>query len=420
MKTDYDEAINKLNYEPEVDVKFVVALAGGGYEFFGELGKRGGSSKTLLKGEVIVDQKSFDDFIGGKPDKYVSEVAARQLAVAAYHKARKFIPFTSADVNEVVGIGVTTSLAKAEYETRTSPERAGRLHQIFFAAHATDTTISVSLLLENGRSREDEEKIVSTLILNEMAYWRQTPTSFLGVRDLLKPTEKLERVVRSAKNVCNYPDSEADQAQLVYLMHGLGKTYKINRNKTEPSKATVVFPGSFNPLHTGHKKMKELAEKWLADKGVDGQIYYEMSVRNADKPAMDYIELYNRVKQFKETGDVLYLTNAPKFVDKACLFDKPLFIVGFDTYNRIGDPKYYGSQAERNMVINSFIEAGIGFLVFGREDNGKFKTKKDVDFPTALDQVAIEVDSGDFCENISSSMIRKQLLEKGKDETAKT
>src|SRR5262245_28880726 len=84
----------------------VLAVTGGGSEAIGELLRHGNGSKTLLEAVVPYDQKAFETFLGGKPDKFCSELAARQLALAAYNRARFLTD------KPVIGVGATCSLVK--------------------------------------------------------------------------------------------------------------------------------------------------------------------------------------------------------------------------------------------------------------------------------------------------------------------
>ncbi|MDZ7686436.1 MAG: hypothetical protein U5O39_16770 [Gammaproteobacteria bacterium] len=91
----------------------------------------------------------------------------------------------------------------------------------------------------------------------------------------------------------------------------------------------VVFPGAFNPLHDGHRRMAQLARGRFGH-----DVLLEVSAFNVDKPALDYIEIAERRDGIDGEFD-LTCTSAPAFSDKATLFPGATFIVGTDTLERI-------------------------------------------------------------------------------------
>lgn len=60
----------------------------GGSEIIGELLRHGQGSNTILEAVVPYCQSAYEEFIGGPPDKFVSEEAACQLAMAAFQKIK--------------------------------------------------------------------------------------------------------------------------------------------------------------------------------------------------------------------------------------------------------------------------------------------------------------------------------------------
>jgi hypothetical protein len=68
---------------------------------------------------------------------------------------------------------------------------------------------------------------------------------------------------------------------------------------------------------------------------------FELSLHNADKGGLNNEAIEKRVNQFTSRGLNLALTNAPLFITKAELFPRSIFLIGYDTYVRIIDEKYY-------------------------------------------------------------------------------
>lgn len=80
---------------------------------------------------------------------------------------------------------------------------------------------------------------------------------------------------------------------------------------------------------------------------------------------------------------------ATLYVEKAKLFAKSKFVVGYDTAIRLVMPKYYGGHIQMLLQLAALQHRGCQFLVAGRAgDDGKFLTLKDVDVPSEIaDQV---------------------------------
>ena len=73
-------------------------------------------------------------------------------------------------------------------------------------------------------------------------------------------------------------------------------------------KKPLVLAGSFNPIHHGHQDLLSAAMAMTGNKG-----YYEISIRNVDKPLLPKKELSKRAEQVLKDGKSLILTSAPRF-----------------------------------------------------------------------------------------------------------
>ena len=123
------------------------------------------------------------------------------------------------------------------------------------------------------------------------------------------------------QEVCN------GQSHLVWsLPNGL-----LKRKLDEKPKG--ILSGSFNPLHEGHKQLRDAAEQWLT-----GPVFYELPITNADKHPLDFQQISHRRRQF-ETHP-LALTNAPTFAQKTEFLQNVTFVIGFDTAERIVQPRF--------------------------------------------------------------------------------
>lgn len=162
----------------------------------------------------------------------------------------------------------------------------------------------------------------------------------------------------------------------------------------------LIFPGSFNPMHHGHEQMFHLAEERTHRPG-----YLEISVQNVDKLTLDAPELEARLDKLKRRFRVL-LTRAPRFSEKARLFNGCTFLMGHDTAKRLLDPAYCDDGTLTAMLAD-FKQKNIKFIVAGRLVADTFNTLKSLNIPPAFESIFCEIDAEDFRADISSSEIRK-------------
>lgn len=331
----YDPTIiEQIHESPKLAV---LAITGGGSEAVGELLRHGNGSKTLLEAVIPYDQVAFQSFIRGTPDKYCSPGAARDLAMAAYQRALKLASLEKA--TNLVGIGGTCSLVKQN-------ERQGRRHAAYIAAQTHDRTVTYTFDMTPGEdfpvTREDEETYVAHQILNILA-------EACGVMPDL-PFEKT--VIQGAES---------------HFRLLTGQAHYSCRDKTNH----IIFPGSFNPIHDRHLEMAE-AVCDLYGSVVD----FEVCVHNVDKPAMNFQSLQERERDLlavlsdKYYFGNLHFTHTATFVQKAELFPGCRFLVGWGTFRRIGDVKYYGGSENRDRAIARLKELTQGFIVCHRVIDG--------------------------------------------------
>ena len=174
----------------------------------------------------------------------------------------------------------------------------------------------------------------------------------------------------------------------------------LNRELDEQPKG--ILSGSFNPLHEGHKQLRDAAEQWLK-----GPVFYELPITNADKHPLDFEEISRRRRQF-ETHP-LALTNAPTFAQKAEFLQNVTFVVGFDTAERIVQPRFYGGEEEQmQQALETIRNAKCRFLVAGRLQGEMFPTLSDLPIPVGFEDLFEELPESAFRQDISSTEHRRQ------------
>jgi nicotinic acid mononucleotide adenylyltransferase len=164
-----------------------------------------------------------------------------------------------------------------------------------------------------------------------------------------------------------------------------------------------LYPGAFNPLHEGHRRIAKLAAELLSQ-----EIHFEISVENVDKPRLSAKEIGERLGQFDDQATI-WLTRAATFVEKAQLFPKTIFVVGADTLLRIGDDRYYEQDAEQlARALNEIQARGCRFLVFGRIVGASFRQRDDLPIPAKLRELCDQVPPEVFRMDISSTELRRR------------
>jgi len=307
----------------------VLAVAGGGTEAIGELLRHGNGSKTLLEALVPYAGTSFRDFLGGQPDQYCSEAAARQLAMAAFQRAKALAESNVA----LFGASATCSLLKEN-------ERRGREHRVFVGLQTAVKTVSISVRLTARREREKEEEVACHLILNAVA-------EGCGLVDRLPDTD--DPLMRR--------EAECTPGQYK-LLAGHVKHFFLPFHSLLPP-TPLIFPGSFNPVHAGHRAIAAHASDFTGN-----PVVAEVSVTTVDKPPLDFFEMNNRAESLAKEPNFrgVYFTNAPTFINKCELFPGHTFLVGFDTLLRMANPKLAPVQA----TIDALTQNGVKVLAYQR------------------------------------------------------
>jgi len=372
--------------------RVVVVSSGGGSPAIPWLVTTPGASAVVVEALVPYAREAVDRLLGGPQESYCAPRAARRLAMAAWQRARDL----GAPADRAVGAAVTGALVSRE------PKRGD--HRVHVAVQTQAATSCVDVVLEkDARSRAGEEEVAAALLIDALA-------SACGVArdaaaDMLQPGETVRRARVEAP-----PEWRR-------LLAGESRvTAGSSAAAGTPRHEALVFPGSFDPLHEGHRLMARIAEE-VAERRVE----WELSVTNVDKPPLDYVEIRDRTAQFGPgpgPGDAdaqpLWLTRAPTFLDKLAVFPAGTFVMGADTYVRLADPRYYGGSAEAAAAaVDAIAREARGLIVFGRARDGVFQDPARLDVPRALRDVTYFVSQREFRLDVSSTEIRRAARARG-------
>jgi hypothetical protein len=365
--SDYSKIIEKIHSSP---YRFVIVSSGGGTNAISEILKIPGASKSVLEAYVPYARESLDYYLLKQPDHYCSLDTTLSMAAKAYSAAKKIDP--NSNHKNLLGIAVTASLA-------TNYLKKGE-HKFFIAIQTYKYSSSFSYSFKKGElTRNQEEQIVTEHIIKAIA-------QASGIKNISIPQSSslATKTVKAEKSWVQLVDNKIDF---------------VSSSNRVPE---LIFPGSFNPFHSGHNSMSELAQKKT---GLG--LAYEICIQNADKPPLSYHEIEKTLSQFQHGQDWV-LTKAGKFTDKAFLFPNSVFIIGADTLTRILDEKFYLNRKDMLDQLDLFNSHNINFLVFGRKINNQFISFDQVTIPEHIAKRFVGFAENIFRDDISSTSIRKE------------
>jgi hypothetical protein len=302
------------------------------------------------------------------------------MARTARARAARLVPAGA----DLVGLGATAALVSDR------PRKGEHRFHIAFA-NAAGLAHCTCVLAKGRRDRAAEEDLVSHAIVLWLA--RACGVAAPSPRTLLDADEHYaETVVASVDPIDQLVAGELDR--VTAQLDG-----QMMLSAPLPS---VLFPGSFNPMHEGHVSLARVAEELRQQ-----PLAFEISVTNVDKPPLTGETVRHRLAQFAWKSPV-ELTRAPTFVEKSRLFPGTSFVVGADTVERLFVPKYYGDDETRmHDALEEIADSGGSFLVAVRIDAaGRVRTLNDIPVPRRYTDLFTEIPEHRFRVDTSSSEIR--------------
>lgn len=366
--------------------RLAVIATGGGTRAISDLCGTPGASRVVIEGLVPYAAAAVDGILGGPQEHSCSDRTARRLAVAAWQRAVRL-----ASPDAAMGAAVTASLATV------MPKRGS--HRVHAAVQTATATRTASLeLTKGGRSRAEEESIAASLVLRLIDAVCGTISDREAFEGLpLLPGESIQGEGTNPSPALQSLFVGSDRVMRAVPVVGRGRPGPL------PEPESVIFPGSFDPLHDGHRRMATLASE-IAERPVA----FELSIANVDKPMLDFLEIRAREAQFAPPA-TLWLTKAATFLEKIELFPRATFVMGADTFARLADPRYYGGSEDATaLAVRSIAEGVGGLIVFGRAVDGAFQDPSRMDVPEAIREKAYFVSQREFCMDVSSTSLRRQ------------
>ena len=363
--------------------KAALAITGGGSGAVGELLRVPGGSRLLLEAQIPYDAEALAAFLGAAPAQACSADTAIAMARAARARAQRLAPAGT----DLVGLGATAALVSDR------PRRGEHRFHIAFA-NGAGVAHSTGVLAKGRRDRAAEEDLVSRAIVLMLA--RACGVAAPSPQSLLDADEHYAQTVVTARVAVDTIDRllAGELDRLTVQPDG-----QIMLSAPQPF---VLFPGSFNPMHEGHRLLARIAEELRQQ-----PLAFEISVTNVDKPPLLGETVRRRLAQFAWKSPV-ELTRAPTFLEKSRLFPKTIFVIGADTAERLVAPKYYGDdELLMQGALEEIANSGSSFLVAVRLDaGGRVRALADIPVPRRYADLFTEIPEHRFRLDTSSSEIR--------------
>lgn len=465
-------------YASEIRNVFSVQITGGGIQSLAWIFSTPGASRSVMQAGVPYSRYSLSK-LNGINATNCNEATAAEMAKAAARQAAECIiaesnELASISKTRVFGVGCTAALVS------TQPKKGPHRFHVSSAAGGKCRIYSVNL--EKGlRNRSEEDYVCSRVILDAIGNASFVNSSFLTrylnpakemvqsssasefmdvvehivESDYYSGADVFDRVFSGATQHAMFVRREQSTSSISDSSLSIDDEFAYVEDIALPP-GTIVYPGSFNPLHDGHVGLAAAALRALertsavasnAPEGTDSDtalhtpIVFEIGLVNSDKPQLSKEEILLRLRQFDPTTNPVFrrfginniavcVTSKPRFLDKSECFRNCNFLIGADTFTRIVNPKYYPNPKGvspvdgnyQNMIhaLSTMSARGCRFIVGGRSlkspekpDEDEFVTLQkmlDTDTPITSDEICnmfTGLTEAEFRLDMSSTEIRE-------------
>lgn len=471
--SELSQSIREIYTDPTKRNVLSVYTTGGGVNLISWLFSVPGASNSLVEARVPYAYESLFELLGTTKETFQQSACSPETSIdiaraGFQHTCGLFLRehrnFQELDMVNIFAIACTAALV-------TDRPKKGP-HHCYVASYASQHATIYSLdMIKNARIRPEEDELCSRLgldairlacglsnstpHLNEKLITRSTggieanqqielssdslsitPVAQSSVLENLSTRKTRSVLFTSYKQI--QPNTEADDKDPIAISQSHFRYFE----DVHLPVGTIVYPGSFNPLHEGHVQLlvSALHHKlgWTPNSGTTNPlIVFELALINADKPPIAPEVAFARLKhmlqdsapmlhRYNLTNYAVVITADPLFIHKSALFRDCTFLIGADTLTRLIDPKYYRSKqvsdkpsddgpANLIQALSTIKERGCSFIVGGRATTAgsNFETLESIQslatftaLPDSLQTIFYGLTENEFRVDISSTQLR--------------
>uniref|UniRef100_A0A6C0BEE7 Cytidyltransferase-like domain-containing protein n=1 Tax=viral metagenome TaxID=1070528 RepID=A0A6C0BEE7_9ZZZZ len=378
-----------------------------------------GASKSVKEFCVTYSYSSLKDHLKSEEVGCCFNTAIK-LAKEAYHRSVKlFLDDNKEKIPKanIFGLGCTAVLSTLQHKKGD--------HRCYVASYnSTKITVFTLILTKDFRTREEEDVICSNLVLDMIFHSCNIKSN---LPPYLFPNESID-INEFFLGIDMVGVYENKLSHVLFSYNEDSSQFLLEANI--PS-GTLVFPGSFNPIHSGHielvlASLKKFYDWETSDSKPNPLVVFEISIHNFDKIDLSISDLLKRIDQISIfvksfiSNFAIAVSSAPLFLDKSIIFKNCTFLIGADTFRRLIN---YENSKNSSILYNQVLvdltlifSNNCKFIVGGRKNNLIFETYENImkssigliEFPKPLNTLFNSLDEEDFRLDISSTELRKQ------------
>lgn len=334
------------------NVDVFAAVTGAGASIFPSLWWPCGASNYLAGGIFTYSPHETDAFLGFKPQHgYAHRDTAVQMAMESYVRARTCAWRSGNTKRNAAGIGLCASVASSTEHRGDHRVHAAIISDLPGGSWLTNLTLTKGV--GDAKRVEDEEACGAVAL--DLLRQALDPEAGLLVDFFRVEKEEIQHEILARP----------------YFFPGGRETLQNFDDMVADKEITnhVFFPGTFNPLHDGHRYMANSVQRALP--GLE--IIHAINLDPQHKKTIAPLESLDKIAMFRAevrpkygNHSVIFTQGEPLFVDKVKKRPDQSWIMGADTLLRLLDPAW-GIPTED---VYSTLAADSKLYVFQREWEG--------------------------------------------------